>query len=356
MGIMRQFFDGNRLVVERYTAAANPAVTDDVRSNFDVGSVWINTTTADTFICMSPAYGAAVWEEAEDATTVLAAAALDATTKANTAQSTAISTASGDATTKANAAQAAAIATAAGDATTKANAAQAAAAGDATTKANAAQAAAEATASWDATSKANAAQAAAAGDATTKANAAQAAAESTASGDATSKANAAQAAAISGASPRTNMVVTAGAAVPAVGLGLGLDATEGYQLMVIDETLNLTALGAKFKALTTAVPSGAVILSAQANIEAAVTAGGTTALVALGLNGGDVDKYGISTALTKNNKINTIPAHAVLSGTEQIDVCGVVVGGATLGDTNISAGSVRVRVVYAIPTSLKNAV
>jgi hypothetical protein len=74
-----------------------------------------------------------------------AAAATDATTKANSA----ITTASADATTKANAAQAAA----ATDATTKANAAQAAAATDATTKANAAQAAAIAAAATDATTK-----------------------------------------------------------------------------------------------------------------------------------------------------------------------------------------------------------
>jgi hypothetical protein len=53
-----------------------------------------------------------------------AAAATDATTKANAAQSAAISAASTDATTKANAAQAAAISAAATDATTKANAAE----------------------------------------------------------------------------------------------------------------------------------------------------------------------------------------------------------------------------------------
>jgi hypothetical protein len=52
-----------------------------------------------------------------------AAAATDATTKANAAQAAAIAAAATDATTKANAAQAAAIAAAATDATTKANAA-----------------------------------------------------------------------------------------------------------------------------------------------------------------------------------------------------------------------------------------
>jgi hypothetical protein len=82
----------------------------------------------------------------------IAAAATDATTKANAAESAAILAAAADATTKANAAaaaaEAAAVAAAALDATSKANAAQSAAtsaaAADATTKANAAAAAAEA--------------------------------------------------------------------------------------------------------------------------------------------------------------------------------------------------------------------
>jgi len=76
---------------------------------------------------------------------VAAAAAADATSKANAAQSAAIGAAAADATSKANAAQSAAISAAASDATSKANAAQAAAiaaaAADATAKADAAQAA-----------------------------------------------------------------------------------------------------------------------------------------------------------------------------------------------------------------------
>jgi hypothetical protein len=77
-------------------------------------------------------------------------------------------------------AQAAAIEAAAADATSKANAAESKAKAHAETKASEAQAAAEATAAADATSKANAAQAAA---------------EATAAADATSKANAAETAA-----------------------------------------------------------------------------------------------------------------------------------------------------------------
>ena len=102
---------------------------------------------------------------ATDATTKVAAEATARTTAIATAKSEAISAAATDATTKAATAKSEAIAAAATDATTKANAAQAAAitaaATDASSKANAAQAAAIAAAATDATTKANAAQAAA---------------------------------------------------------------------------------------------------------------------------------------------------------------------------------------------------
>jgi len=138
---------------------------------------------------------------------VKAAAATDATTKANNAKSQAISAAASDATTKANAAlvsakayadqaEADAESAASSDATTKANNAKSqaisAAASDATTKANAALASAK---SYADQAEADA-ESAAASDATTKANNAKSQAISAAASDATTKANAAQAAAI----------------------------------------------------------------------------------------------------------------------------------------------------------------
>ena len=168
-----------------------------------------------------------VFDASGAAAAAQAAAATDATTKANNAKSGAEATASADATSKANAAQAAAEATASADATSKANAAISTAAADATTKANNAKSGAEATASSDATSKANAAQSAAisaaATDATTKANAAQSAAEATASADATSKANAAQSAAEATAS--ADATSKANAAQSAAEATAALDAT-----------------------------------------------------------------------------------------------------------------------------------
>jgi len=102
---------------------------------------------------------------ASDATTKVAAEATARGTAIATAKSEAISAAATDATTKAATAKSEAITAAATDATTKAATAKSeaitAAATDATSKANAAQAAAIAAAATDATSKANAAQAAA---------------------------------------------------------------------------------------------------------------------------------------------------------------------------------------------------
>lgn len=148
---------------------------------------------------------------------------------------------------------------------------------------------------------------------------------------------------------------TGGSAVGVAVLEFGRTDGKGLQIKVIDETVDLTAAGAKYKAMTTPVPAGAVILSVQANIEALVVAGGTTVKVGLGPNAGTVAKYGKSASLVKNQKINIIPDWAVLAGDEAIDVCGVVTDGTTLGDTNISAGSVRVRVVYLQTVSLVDA-
>jgi len=151
---------------------------------------------------------------------------------------------------------------------------------------------------------------------------------------------------------------TAGATTAALAFGMGDTATEGSQLMVIDETVDLTAAGAKFVALTNTIPAGSVIVSVQGNIESAITAGGTSVTVSLGLNATDPDKYGTVNAgdsLSKNAKLDKMVAWSVLGAAEQIDVCACVTGGAALGDTNFSAGSVRVRVVYWQCNSLDDA-
>lgn len=146
--------------------------------------------------------------------------------------------------------------------------------------------------------------------------------------------------------------LTAGSAAGAVAQRFGSDATEGYEIKVVDETLS--GLAAISTDLTADIPDGAYILSVQANIETLVVAGGTSVKVGIGPTG-DPDKYGITSAFTKNLKIDIIPVHAVLSGAEDVQVNMCATGGG-IGDTAASAGAVRARIVYALPNSLADAV
>jgi len=154
----------------------------------------------------------------------------------------------------------------------------------------------------------------------------------------------------------------AGATAAAVALRLGATATEGLEIKVIDETVNLT--NAVETNLTETVPAGAVILSVQANLQTTVVgdASGDNGLVKVGIGiTADPDKYGKSADLVKNHKIDTIPDWAVLSGAETVCVKGCDAAGAAVTEkfvADVPAGTrdqVRVRIVYAVPNSLDDA-
>lgn len=147
---------------------------------------------------------------------------------------------------------------------------------------------------------------------------------------------------------------TAGASTAAVAQRFGATATEGLEIKVIDETVS-GFTGAKTFDLTQDVPTGAVILSVQSNIETTVVAGGTSVKVGIGIGGGDVDKYGKTGTFAQNQKTDSILDWDVLSGAEDIQIGILVTDGTSLGDTNASAGAVRVRIVYALPNSLDDA-
>lgn len=139
-------------------------------------------------------------------------------------------------------------------------------------------------------------------------------------------------------------------------IGLGATLATGLRIRVIEEVVSLAAAGAKFVAMTTAIPVGAVILGVQANIDVLAVAGGTSVKVGIGDHTGTCNTYGNTSALTKNLKIDTIPASwAVLAGALTLEVCACASAAAGLGDTNFSAGSVRVRVVYLSRASLPDA-
>jgi len=44
-----------------HTASTNPGVGDDATVNFQIASLWINTTDNGVFICIDPLPGGAVW-------------------------------------------------------------------------------------------------------------------------------------------------------------------------------------------------------------------------------------------------------------------------------------------------------
>lgn len=150
----------------------------------------------------------------------------------------------------------------------------------------------------------------------------------------------------------------AGAATPAVALRFGASATEGLEIKVYDETIQLT--NAVSTNTTLAVPSGAVILSVQANLEAIITgdASGDDAFAKVGIGiTGNEDKYGVTSALTKNLKVDTIPDWAVSAG-ETLAIYALKVDGTTPATEKFTGGAgqnVRVRVVYAVCNSLDDA-
>lgn len=64
-GELRAFLDdlARAQLNNNYTATSAPGVTNDANSNYSVGSVWINLTADDAYICCDATAGAAVWKK-----------------------------------------------------------------------------------------------------------------------------------------------------------------------------------------------------------------------------------------------------------------------------------------------------
>lgn len=143
-----------------------------------------------------------------------------------------------------------------------------------------------------------------------------------------------------------------GAVTAEVAQRFGKSITEGLELKIIEEDIVLD--GSASNALTTNPLIGSVIICAQANLETAVTA--TTAVkVGLGtlVGGDDPDLYGITSALTKNLKIDTMVAFTLLAAEEELAVFACATNGAAAG--TLDTGTVRVRIIYYEPNSLDDA-
>lgn len=148
----------------------------------------------------------------------------------------------------------------------------------------------------------------------------------------------------------------AGAAAAAVAQRFGASATEGLEVKVIDEVVTTT--NAVETNLTETIPSGAVILSVQANLESLIVgdASGDNLGVKVGIGTtATPNKYGITSALTANLKINTLPDWAVLSGAETVTVKLAKTDGSAATEKFVAGGLVRVRIVYLANNSLDDA-
>lgn len=52
-----------RVPLSKYDATAAPGVGDDSADGYGVGSVWVNVTADDGYMCMDATAGAAVWKK-----------------------------------------------------------------------------------------------------------------------------------------------------------------------------------------------------------------------------------------------------------------------------------------------------
>lgn len=143
-----------------------------------------------------------------------------------------------------------------------------------------------------------------------------------------------------------------GAATPAVVDRWGDSATEGLEVRVIDETVACGTAAASH-ALTSTVPAGAVILSVQANLQTAVTVE-TAVKVGIGVTA-DPDKYGKTSGVTKNLKVDTVPDWAVLSSAETVAIFATDTVGAAAGTIGGTGEAIRVRIVFLACNSLDDA-
>jgi hypothetical protein len=144
----------------------------------------------------------------------------------------------------------------------------------------------------------------------------------------------------------------AGNAAGEVAVRWGKTITEGHTIVFTDEDVVMD--GSTSNALTLQPAIGTLIRSVQANLETVITA--TTAVkvgIGTATTTADPDKYGKTSALTQNLKVDTIPDWAVLSAIEELGVFAVDTNGAAAG--TLDTGTVRVVVRYEVLDSLDDA-
>lgn len=129
----------------------------------------------------------------------------------------------------------------------------------------------------------------------------------------------------------------------------------GMKEVRVDTVIDFTANATKFINVCT-IPAGSKVKCAIIQILTAVTGGSTTVKLGLGPNAGDMDQLGKTAALTKNSQVGSVPTDALglIATSTAIDLNGVTTAGTALGDTNVTAGTARVVIVYDTPAVLAN--
>jgi hypothetical protein len=130
----------------------------------------------------------------------------------------------------------------------------------------------------------------------------------------------------------------------------------GLQEVRIDRTFDLTALGAAYVEIAT-LPAGSKVKLAKFQILSTVTDDGTGDSLAIGTNAGTPALLLQGAAnLAANYQIGSVPADAasLIAAETAIDLCATVNADGSLSDGELTAGSVRVLLVYDKPVVLAN--
>ena len=140
-----------------------------------------------------------------------------------------------------------------------------------------------------------------------------------------------------------------------VAMRFGATTTEGLELRVYEETVTPAAVETNLLLL----PSASMVASVSANCDAALTGGGTTVTWSIGTTA-DPDLFctagnGAGDTLLQNGKSDVIDMSTFNGAAVQMALTGCVTGGATAGNTALTVGSVRVRVVYWAVNQLDDA-
>lgn len=129
----------------------------------------------------------------------------------------------------------------------------------------------------------------------------------------------------------------------------------GVKEVKVDSVIDFTSNATKYINVCT-IPAGSKVKCATIQILTLVVGGSTTVKLGLGTNATSPSLLGKTAALTKNSQNNVVPADAasLIATSTAIDLNGVTTAGTALGDTNVTAGTARVIIVYDTPAILAN--